>query len=319
MRAEHLRYILEIDKEHSISAAAQKLYLGQTTLSTILKGVEDELGFAIFERTRTGVHITPDGEEALSLIREISDSYEDVQRLTHSHASNSQPVNLLVSPSIHCGLAIEVSKRLLKIAPDVNLRFHVLSGEYIGPKIIKSDANIGVTYYDNNVYRAYSMVLSKYQTKAVKIMDEEMYVIVRCDSPFAKRDSVSINELNKVKVAFLPHYNISASALTAEIIQGKDNIYTTYPDVPTIKRAVLSQNCISVLSGYAIKSCTGTGISSDMFKAIPITGTSGSAGFSMYLMHRDSTYLHYHEKIALKCIEDYFEELTGKKLDGWDE
>lgn len=51
MRIEHLQYLIEINRRHSISAAAQELYLGQTTLSAIVKNAEDELGFPLFYRT----------------------------------------------------------------------------------------------------------------------------------------------------------------------------------------------------------------------------------------------------------------------------
>ena len=44
MKIEHLSYLREIEKCKSISAAAKKLYIGQTTLSAIIKSIEDFLG-----------------------------------------------------------------------------------------------------------------------------------------------------------------------------------------------------------------------------------------------------------------------------------
>ena len=76
MRMEHLQYLIEIGRRHSISAAAQELYLGQTTLSSIVKSAEDELGFPLFYRTHSGVQATAEGDEALSLIGDIHACYE---------------------------------------------------------------------------------------------------------------------------------------------------------------------------------------------------------------------------------------------------
>ena len=39
MKIEHLSYLREIEKCKSISAAAKKLYIGQTTLSAIIKSI----------------------------------------------------------------------------------------------------------------------------------------------------------------------------------------------------------------------------------------------------------------------------------------
>ena len=58
MRLEKLQYLLEINRSHSISAAAKNLNLKQTTLSFTIKTIEEELGFTIFKRIPTGVNTT---------------------------------------------------------------------------------------------------------------------------------------------------------------------------------------------------------------------------------------------------------------------
>lgn len=50
MKIEQLKYLIEIGHSRSISSAAGKLYLSHTTLSSILKGAEKELGFPLFQR-----------------------------------------------------------------------------------------------------------------------------------------------------------------------------------------------------------------------------------------------------------------------------
>ena len=79
MRLDYLSDLIEIERCQSISGAAQNLYLGQTTLSTILKNVEAEVGFKIFERLIGGVAPTPDGEAVLSLAKEICAIYECIR------------------------------------------------------------------------------------------------------------------------------------------------------------------------------------------------------------------------------------------------
>ena len=72
MKLEHFHYLLEIYRLHSISAAARKLHIKQTTLSAIVKAAEEEIGFSIFQRTPGGVTTTPAGEELMSLAWEIN-------------------------------------------------------------------------------------------------------------------------------------------------------------------------------------------------------------------------------------------------------
>lgn len=61
MDIKHIQYLVEIERVHSISQAAENLYLGQPNLSRILRDVEESVGFPIFERTSKGVHPTPRG------------------------------------------------------------------------------------------------------------------------------------------------------------------------------------------------------------------------------------------------------------------
>ena len=97
MRMEHLQYLIEIGRRHSISAAAQELYLGQTTLSSIVKSAEDELGFPLFYRTHSGVQATAEGDEALSLIGDIHACYEKILQL-NAHSNDTAPIPLILSP-----------------------------------------------------------------------------------------------------------------------------------------------------------------------------------------------------------------------------
>lgn len=54
MKEERLRYLAEINRQHSISAAAKNLFLSQASLSSTLRETEKELGFPVFERTHRG-------------------------------------------------------------------------------------------------------------------------------------------------------------------------------------------------------------------------------------------------------------------------
>ena len=309
MRVEYLRYILEIDEQHSISAAAQKLYLGQTTLSTILKCTEKELGFQIFERTRSGVRATPEGEKAMALMRSINASCDNMRNLSSMNAINRQPVSIIASPSIHCGIAMEVSRRFLEQEPDGNLYFRVYSGEKIASKIIRNDSNIGITYYRLGDFKDVSLVLSKYQAEVSRVLEDHLYLIVRKDHPLALAERISIHELQNMNIAIIPYYNVADSTFVYTLFQGKNNVYTTYPSVSVIKRAVLSQNIASILSGYAIHYGDREAIDNSQFATVLLEDTSRRNEQFMCLIHRNNAYLNYNERVALSCLENYFAEL----------
>lgn len=67
----HLYYFYVIAREGTISKAAEKLNIGQSTLSTQLKLLEDNLGRTLFERRKQRLSLTEAGRTTLEYAEEI--------------------------------------------------------------------------------------------------------------------------------------------------------------------------------------------------------------------------------------------------------
>lgn len=67
----HLYYFKTIAEENSVSKAAQKLRLGQPTLSAQLKQFESQLGVTLFERQHKKLVLTEHGKKALQYAQSI--------------------------------------------------------------------------------------------------------------------------------------------------------------------------------------------------------------------------------------------------------
>lgn len=71
-------YVLEIHKTGSFSEASRKLFVAQSSLSTSVRGLEEELGIKIFERSKNGAVLTVDGAEFIRYAEEIVSKNEFV-------------------------------------------------------------------------------------------------------------------------------------------------------------------------------------------------------------------------------------------------
>lgn len=60
-----LKYFIETVNSGSISKAAERLFIAQSSLSIALRALESEVGHTLFLRTSKGTHLTDDGEEFL--------------------------------------------------------------------------------------------------------------------------------------------------------------------------------------------------------------------------------------------------------------
>jgi LysR family transcriptional regulator, hydrogen peroxide-inducible genes activator len=63
MTLTELRYVVTLAQEQHFGRAAERCFVSQPTLSIAVKKIEDELGVALFERTKSRVQPTPIGEQ----------------------------------------------------------------------------------------------------------------------------------------------------------------------------------------------------------------------------------------------------------------
>ena len=79
MQLKELTYIVTLADEKSITRAADKLYMAQSSLSEFLKQYESELGIELFVRTSRGIRPTAAGEVFIDNARSILTHYRLVQ------------------------------------------------------------------------------------------------------------------------------------------------------------------------------------------------------------------------------------------------
>ena len=71
MELRHLLYFIAVADEGSFSGAAVRLRVSQPSLSRQVRDLEDELGYALLERSHGGTRLTPAGETLRDSVRHI--------------------------------------------------------------------------------------------------------------------------------------------------------------------------------------------------------------------------------------------------------
>ncbi len=102
----HLFYFKTIAEEGSVSKAAQKLRLGQPTLSAQLKQFEDIIGIQLFERKHKKLLITEQGKIALDYAKNIFKMGSEMYEVLHDRIKP-------LKPSIHLGALDSVPKQII--------------------------------------------------------------------------------------------------------------------------------------------------------------------------------------------------------------
>lgn len=86
----HLYYFRVIANEGGIAKAAEKLRLGQPTLSLQLRQLEDMVGKPLFDRRNRKMHLTEAGRAALDYANEIFRLGDEMLEVLHDRSLNNQ-------------------------------------------------------------------------------------------------------------------------------------------------------------------------------------------------------------------------------------
>ena len=102
----HLYYFQTIAHEGSISKASQKLRLGQPTLSTQLKLLEESLAIDLFERKNKKLILTEEGKMVLEYANEIFAMGDELQEVVRNGTFTKRT-------HLHLGVLESLPKRLI--------------------------------------------------------------------------------------------------------------------------------------------------------------------------------------------------------------
>jgi LysR family transcriptional activator of nhaA len=114
----HLLYFKTIAEENSVSKAAEKLRVGQPTLSAQLKQFEDNLGVRLFERQHKKLILTEQGKVALDYARNIFNMGSEMVEALHDRLKPSKP-SLCIGAldNVPKQIVLQLVKAALRVSP----------------------------------------------------------------------------------------------------------------------------------------------------------------------------------------------------------
>ncbi len=119
-----LRHAVAVAREGSFVAAASALPLSQSALTRSIQSLEKEVGFAIFERGRSGVVLTSGGAELVQLAEDLLARSEHV---THEikalrEGIRLEPVRMGIGPVTAAAIMPTLLPKILAHCPSVQVR-----------------------------------------------------------------------------------------------------------------------------------------------------------------------------------------------------
>lgn len=145
MELKELEYIVAVADQGSISGAAERLYMAQSSLSQFLSRCEAELGVRLFMRTAGGVRLTQSGEVYVRSARQMLRQYH---RLKEELKELSQPgggrIDFGISSFRGSYLLPWVLSQFRRQYPGVEVIIHEFDSHDLVKKMATGDLDLGL-------------------------------------------------------------------------------------------------------------------------------------------------------------------------------
>lgn len=160
----HLYYFYIIAKEGSIAKAAERLKLGQPSLSTQLKSLEESLGKPLFDRNKQRLSLTESGRVALKYAEQIFYlGSEMVEVLSDTLTNNKVHIQIGASDSVPKAVVMELVSKAYEFK---NCSVSVLEGS--SRELLKELYNhrIDLVISNDDADNEYTNIYSKLLTQS---------------------------------------------------------------------------------------------------------------------------------------------------------
>lgn len=196
MTLNQLKYIIAISKENSINEAAKKLYISQPSLTNALQSLEQEVGFDIFLRSKSGISLTVKGTEFLGYAKSVVEQYEilDAKYISKSNIKRTFHVSMQ-HYTFAVNAFIEVINRYGM--DEYEFEIHETKTHEVIENVKNQKSEIGVLYLNDFNRTVLDKIFSESGIKFTPLFDCSIYAYMSKKNPLADRAEVTMEDLDE--------------------------------------------------------------------------------------------------------------------------
>jgi len=140
------RQLRSIAKEGNLTAAAQRLFISQPSLSGMLAHMEEELGVKLFDRSVTPMMLTYAGEQFVKSAEEILAIYYDLQhRMDDISDAYIGRLNVGCGPRLSPYLIPKILPQFMKRYPDVQINLFEYARQLLEQRLASGNLDLVFT------------------------------------------------------------------------------------------------------------------------------------------------------------------------------
>ena len=290
MTLRHLKIFLCVAQCGGMTAAAQKLYISQPTVSQAIAELEKYYNVRLFERLSQKLYITEDGKKMLSYARHIIDSFGEMENAMKEAGENPQ---LRIGCSVSVGtylinrLLDEAQERLKKFRVSVT----VDNTSCIEKLLLSSEIDLGLV----------EGIVADPDLVTIPVCEDELVLVCGKGHRLAGKKGLSLCDLEGE--AFISREKGSSDRNQLERLFDEKNIMLDRcwhcSNTEAIKNAVMHGRGLAALSSMTVeKECAAGELVTLDVSGLPVKRT-------INLIYHKNKYISPGMKIMLDVCENY--------------
>ena len=185
MNLDQLKGVIAIDEEGSVSRAAKRLFISQSTLSNAIASLEREVGFRIFERNNRGMGITAQGHKLISYARSIVNFSEDIMSISDSDHKKCR-FRLVSSREEHLNKVFVAFCLAHKDDTVIDISYTSASIEHTVEMVYRNLADYGIISIDKSRLKQIEDICKSRSVALSLLTEMTLEVICAADHPLIK-------------------------------------------------------------------------------------------------------------------------------------
>lgn len=176
---------LKVVELGSVTRAAEQLDYTQSGVSHAISGMEEEFGFPLLIRRRSGVQLTPDGEQILPAIQNIVNSREQLHQIVSAiHGLNAGTVRIGAFTSVAVHWLPGMIKGFQALYP--NVEFRLLNGDYYDVEQWLNSGSIDLGFVN---------LPSPQEHPCIPLLEDRLLAVLPLDHPLASEERFPLQAL----------------------------------------------------------------------------------------------------------------------------
>lgn len=194
MTLQQLKYLVTVAECKNITAAAEKLYISQPSLSAAIHSLEKEMNVTAFVRSNKGMTVTKEGEELLSFARNLLEQ-ADIMKERFCTDSNRKP-KFCVSCQ-HYSFAVNAFVDVVNEYDAAEYNFtlrETQTGEIIDD-VANGNSELGILYLSESNEDVLHKLFKKNDLVFEEIFEASPHIFISKNHPLADKDCINLEEL----------------------------------------------------------------------------------------------------------------------------